>query len=106
MDNIFKALPETLEEELIETLLHHANVRIERIVSKGHTSPETGWYDQEEHEWVVVLQGAATILFRDGRKVALERGDFIDIAPHAQHKVLWTDPTDLTIWLAVFCSPR
>lgn len=46
--NLFKDLPNNLDEEVFEDLLTHKNLRIERIVSTGQTSPKSGWYDQEE----------------------------------------------------------
>jgi len=58
MNNLFSSLPESLDDEVFEPILEADHVRIERIVSKGHSSPAEGWYDQEEHEWVVVLEGA------------------------------------------------
>ena len=61
MSNLFSNIPSNLPEELIETLIQSDGVRIERIVSHGHASPEGFWYDQDEHEWVVVLQGAARL---------------------------------------------
>lgn len=102
MNNIFSALPPNLETEVFQELLKHDTVRIERIVSKAHTSPNEGWYDQDEHEWVMVLQGAGTLLFEDGGKTTLKQGDFIHIPPHTKHKVAWTDPDEITIWLAIF----
>ena len=36
-------------------------MRVERIVSSGHCSPEGFWYDQDEQEWVPLLQGAARL---------------------------------------------
>ncbi len=53
--NLFTNLPSDLPDELSTTLLEASNLRIERIVSHGHASPEGFWYDQDEHEWVVVL---------------------------------------------------
>ncbi|MBQ9582012.1 MAG: hypothetical protein IJR21_06540, partial [Synergistaceae bacterium] len=44
-------------EEFIEILSRQNNFRIERIVSQGHVSPKDFWYDQDEFEWVAVLQG-------------------------------------------------
>lgn len=41
-------------------------MRIERIISHGHASPEGFWYDQGQSEWVVVLKGAARLQFEDG----------------------------------------
>ena len=102
MKNIFSLIPGDLESEIFEDIVRSQNTRIERIVSKGHASPETGWYDQDENEWVIVLQGAARLEFSDGREVALSVGDYIDIPAHKAHRVSWTDPDNATVWLAVF----
>ena len=102
MDNIFSPLPENIGKEVFDELVHHQNVRIERIISKGHTSPDDGWYDQSENEWLIVLEGSGAILFEDGNEVNLNKGDYLNIPSHSKHKVTWTDPDNVTIWLAVF----
>ena len=61
--NLFADLPRHLPEEMVTTLLEAANVRIEQIVSHGHASPEGFWFDQDRHEWVVVLMGGARLRF-------------------------------------------
>ncbi|MCI5144339.1 MAG: cupin domain-containing protein [Candidatus Electrothrix sp. AR3] len=101
MENIFTALPSEVPEEVFTELLQDKNIRIERIISQGHTSPESGWYDQEENEWVLVLEGAGTLLFEDDRQVMLHKGDYLQIPAHTKHKVIWTDPDKPTLWLAV-----
>jgi cupin 2 domain-containing protein len=100
--NIFDALPADVSTEVFEDIVRTPHVRIERILSKGHSSPEVGWYDQDENEWVIVLDGSGSILFEDGREVVLNKGDYLNIPAHSRHKVLWTDKKGLTIWLAVF----
>lgn len=102
MDNIFSTIPENPGKELFDQVLQHGSVRIERIISKGHTSPDEGWYDQRENEWVMVLEGSGSIQFEDGREVTLGKGDYLNIPCHARHRVSWTDPDQLTVWLAVF----
>jgi cupin 2 domain-containing protein len=102
MANIFSALPVRLEQELFEELVRSSSVRIERIVSQGHTSPEQGWYDQTENEWVIVLEGSGSIQFEQGSKITLNKGDYLNIPAHVKHKVIWTDPVAVTVWLAVF----
>lgn len=99
--NLFDNLPSNLPEELFNTLLDTGNVRIERIVSQGHASPEGFWYDQDEHEWVVVLRGAARLSV-EGEIKELKQGDFLNILAHQKHRVEWTTPDEPTIWLAVF----
>ena len=76
-------------------------VHIERIISKGHNSAESGWYDQDRNEWVMVLQGEAILLLEGGSPVNLKAGDFMNIPAHQKHRVEWTDPDTETIWLAV-----
>ena len=71
-DNIFDAIPQPMDSEVFDLLAQRGDVKIERIVSKGHTSPASGWYDQEHNEWVIVLKGEAKIALRDGGEVHLE----------------------------------
>lgn len=99
--NLFADLPQHLPQELIQTLLNAANVRIERIVSHRHASPEGFWHDQDQHEWVVLLKGAARLRF-EGEIVDMMPGDFVNIPAHTKHRVEWTTPDEPTIWLAVF----
>lgn len=93
--------------EHIEQIVPGSGVRIERIVSKGHTSPESGWYDQSEDEWVMVLQGRGNVLFeQDGAELEMGPGDWCEIPAHCRHRVSWTDPDQETIWLAVHYPGR
>ncbi len=55
------------------------------------------------NEWVVVLQGKAGLEFQGQAEVVeMQKGDFVNIPAHCRHRVAWTDPEQLTIWLAVF----
>ncbi|MFK5936829.1 MAG: cupin domain-containing protein, partial [Sulfurimonas sp.] len=98
--NIFKQIPKDLRNELFEDIIATDNVKIERIISYGHTSPKTGWYEAEESEWVIVLKGAAILSFEDSKDVKLNAGDYINITAFVKHKVSWTLPNAETIWLA------
>ena len=64
-NNIFSKIPGNIPEEIIEDILNTDNLKIERIISKGHISPEDFWYDQVTHEWVLLLQGKARLVFED-----------------------------------------
>ena len=99
--NLLADLPRHLPNELFTTLLEAANVRVERIVSHGHASPLGFWFDQDQHEWVVVLKGTARLRFEGEEPVDLKPGDFINIPAHKKHRVEWTTPEEPTIWLAV-----
>jgi len=101
MSNLYENLPPPGSTEAFEILLQQTGLIIERIVSRGHRSPRSGWYDQHTREWVVVLQGRGQVQFEDGEIRDLGPGDYLDIAPHRRHRVSWTDPLQDTIWLAV-----
>ena len=99
--NLFAALNSDHSAEVITTLLEHPSLRIERIVSVGQSSPEDFWYDQEDHEWVIVLKGKGAIEYADGRIVELAEGDYVNIPAHQKHRVSYTDPDSETLWLAI-----
>lgn len=104
--NLLAPLPAVLSDELIEPLpLSAASVRIERIVSQGQATPPGQWYDQAEHEWVLLLSGSAGLRFEGEERVhILSPGDWLDIPAHRRHRVEWTHPVQQTLWLAVFYS--
>lgn len=99
--NFFADIPEFLSEELVQTITSSESIRIERIVSKGQSSPEDFWYDQQENEWIIILEGSAILEFED-KEVKLKKGDYLLISAHQKHRVKWTDQNEQTIWLAVF----
>jgi cupin 2 domain-containing protein len=99
--NLFVDLPLRLPDELIQTLVTAPSIRIERIVSHGHCSPAGFWYDQDQHEWVAVLAGAAKLRFEENEVVDMKPGDFVNIPAHRKHRVEWTTPSQPTIWLTV-----
>ena len=99
--NIFKNIPTQLPKELFENIISKDGIKIQRIISKGHTTPVSEWYNQDNDEWVIVLQGEAILSFEDSNDVRLESGDYINIPAHTSHRVSWTTPDEETIWLAV-----
>lgn len=104
MKNLFAEIPKHLSNELFETLLNTDAVHIQRIVSRGHTTPGDDWYDQDSNEFVVLLKGAAELEFEDGRVVKLGEGDWLEIPAHQKHRVSWTDEAVESVWLAVHYS--
>lgn len=99
MKNLYTPPPSSLENEFVEALYEKGNVRIEHIVSDGHSSPEGFWYDQSRNEWVCVLKGRARITFEDGDK-ELGEGDHMLIPAGKRHRVACTSRQ--CHWLAVF----
>ena len=89
-------------EEIIEQLFNGNNFFVERIISNGQTSPDNFWYDQENNEWVIVIQGTAKIEFKNPDEILdLKPGDFVLIPAHKKHRVKETSKEQETIWLAV-----
>jgi cupin 2 domain-containing protein len=102
-DNIFSNIPESIPNEISEDIFSSGRVRIERIITSGNNhSSEDGWYDQDEDEWVLVVQGEGVLEFEEGESVRLRVGGYVNIPAHKKHRVTWTDPNKETIWLAVF----
>jgi cupin 2 domain-containing protein len=100
ISNIFDDLPRQLPKEVVQTLIRASDVRIERIISHGHASAPDFWYDQPQHEWVIVLKGAARLQFED-RMIEMKPGDFVNIPAFKKHRVDWTTPDEPTVWLGV-----
>ena len=101
--NLYENMPNHIPQELFQEILKTKNIKVERIVSKGHSSEVDYWYDQEENEWVILLKGSAGLLFEgDEKAVVLRPGSYINIPAHTKHRVEWTDPEMVTIWLAVY----
>lgn len=100
--NLFDAIPPDLPREWFETLVQSDDIRIERIVSKGHASDDGFWYDQAWEEWVVLLKGGAGVrLAGCDQTLTLAPGDWLRIPAHVQHRVAWTAADMETVWLAV-----
>ena len=101
--NLFDLSHVDFKEENFHEFLTDGKLKIERIVSKGHQSPEGFWYDQDEHEWVVLLSGSAGLEL-DGEPDVhkLVPGDCMLLNAHQKHRVAWTDADVPTVWLAVF----
>ena len=103
MQNLFADVPADLPAELVDVLAENEHVRIERIVSRGQSSPDGFWYDQAEAEWVVVLAGEAKLQIEgDAGALHMKAGDHVRIPPRQKHRVEWTKPDEPTVWLAVF----
>lgn len=108
MGNIYADIPADLPQEFLETLAKGSDLRIERIVSRGHATPGDDWYEQDREEFVLLLRGSAVLEFEDGREAPLEPGDWLVIPAHSRHRVAKTDPQDDSIWLCVHyrCASR
>lgn len=101
ISNLFN-LPSTLPiVEQFETLAEAGQLRIERILSIGQTTPSGEWYDQDLDEWVILLQGEAELSYEDNTRQSLKAGDYLLIPAHCRHRVEYTSIEPPCIWLAV-----
>lgn len=90
-------------EERTQVLLATDTLRLERIHSCGASSPPGFWYEQQEEEWVCLLQGSASLQFADEESPRLlQQGDNLLIRAGRRHRVVATDADPGTIWLALF----
>jgi cupin 2 domain-containing protein len=92
--------PARLSGEIFETLAAgRGEWKLERIVSFGQASPEEFWYDQAHTEWVLLLQGSATLEFAEEPPVHLKPGDHLILPAHKRHRV--SAVSEDAIWLAL-----
>ena len=106
--NLFEKIPGELPEELVSVLAESDGLRIERIVSDGHGSPDGFWYDQDENEWVLLVSGSAVLSIEKEsgiERIELKSGDHLQLPARLRHRVESTSQTEKTIWIAVYFSP-
>jgi len=101
MKNIFDIKKLISSKEVIETILESKNIRIERIVSNGEISPKDFWYNQDNDEWVCLIQGTAIIEFEEEEEVKLKEGDYLLIPAHKKHRVSFVSKNPNCIWIAI-----
>ena len=100
--NLLENIPNSSKNEIFETIITNDNIKIERIISYGQTTPEDFWYDQNENEFVVVLKGKAIIKYDNNKVFKLKEGDSLFIPSKQKHKVIYT--SNPTIWLSIFVT--
>jgi len=101
--SLLQRLPTEAADEVFETLVRVGDVGFERIVSTGQATPPGEWYDQTQHEFVVVLTGAASVrLATEQTPRDLTPGDWLWIPARCWHRVEYTCSDPTTVWLAIF----
>ena len=99
--NLFEYKQGDFSSELIDIVYEDDAIRVERIVSMGHTTPEDFVYDQDENELVSVLEGEAELLLYDiGERIFLRKGDSFMLLSGVRHKVIYT--SEPCIWMCIF----
>ena len=100
--NMFDLPAKLPPQELFETLFNNEQVLIERVVSTGQVTPPGEWYDQEQNEWLMVLQNSEELSYENNSRIKLTRGDYLLIPAHQKHRVEYTSTEPPCIWLTIF----
>jgi cupin 2 domain-containing protein len=85
------------EGESFTTLFESDKLTVSRIVSSDRVEPKQ--YCQEVDEWVILLEGEATLKI-DTEIKRLKKGEFLSIPAHTPHEGLTTQKG--TLWLALY----
>ena len=99
--NIFEEIIIDKNEEKFIEIFRNETIKVEKIVSNGQKSPDNFWYEQEENEFILLLDGFAILEFEDF-EMELKKGDCLNIKAMQKHRVKFTSQTEPTIWFAVF----
>ncbi len=95
--NLFET--ESIEKnEIMQNLLKHQNVTINKIVSPPNFQSDV--FCQDEDEWVVIIQGDAVINIGE-KEQKLQAGDSVFIPKKTEHRILDTSKEPLCIWMAI-----
>ena len=74
---------------------------LKNLIRYGQPTQEDYWYDQARDEWVMLVQGKATIEFPENEHIELIKGDYLMIPANVKHRVLKTSKKPDCIWLAL-----
>jgi cupin 2 domain-containing protein len=73
----------------------------QRVFEKGCPSSSLPPRDSKNDEWVVLLQGRATLTYDPGATVTMGPGDYRLMPAHVRHRVDFTTSDPPCIWLAI-----
>ncbi|NCO76096.1 MAG: cupin domain-containing protein [Cyanobacteria bacterium] len=96
--NIFTEIFSLEKGEDFKEILRCKNVVIERIISSDQ--PDNIIYNQIQDEWVILLQGNATLQVAE-KIYDLTSGDYLFISANTPHQVIKTSKDPFCIWLAI-----
>ena len=78
------------------------NWRLELIVSCAFKNEDEFWFDQKEHEWLLLIRGEANLSIETlENRIDLKVGDHLYLSPHKLHRINRTDGFPGTIWLTL-----
>lgn len=98
--NLFTDAAPPQKGERFDEILRHRNMVVERIVSSSSIIPQE--YVQRQDEWVLLVQGEATLCVA-GETVTLKSGDYLFLPAGVPHTV--ERASEGAMWLAVHLYP-
>jgi cupin 2 domain-containing protein len=104
VENIFKYPNISLADsvEYFEDIFNNDNFRIEKIYSTGQSTPIGQWLEEDVNEFVLLIEGGATLIFKEGfQTIHLNEGDYFIIQKNTEHRVEQTDSDTITTWLTI-----
>lgn len=103
--NIYETETALHGQEITDVLLRthgkesSPDLRVERIVSNGISSPSDFWYDQDFNEWCCLVQGDAVLQIESYEVVYLKKGDTCFLPMHLKHRV--ASVSQDAVWITV-----
>lgn len=94
------SIPGILKENYLD-LLKCKQFRLEKIVSKGYSTPQNIWLSEDKNEFILLLKGKAELLFENGNIINLIEGDYFIIPSGTKHKVTKTSRKPICYWLTI-----
>ena len=98
--SFLKDIPNSSKDEIFETIVSNDNIKIERIISYGQITKKDFWYNQDDDEFIYIIQGESKIKYDDGTVHILNTNDSLYIKAHQKHQVIYT--SNPAVWLAIF----
>ncbi|MBN3034043.1 MAG: cupin domain-containing protein [Bacteroidales bacterium] len=87
--------------EQFDTLLNGNGWKVERIITFGSIHEPGPWYDQDTGEWVLLIEGEASLEMEDHGIIRMKGGDYLFIPAHVKHRVVETSAHPNCLWLAI-----
>lgn len=101
VNNIFSGFPGVFRGELLDNLLDHSDVRIERIVLNDSCAEAGKWLCNQRAQWLMLLQGFVVLESASDPAIEVKAGDYLLLEAGDKHRLRWVSPNDETILLSV-----
>jgi len=79
-------------DEIIDVITENDEIRVEHVAMPSKVSPHGFWYDVDESEWGMVLQGYVEFEYFENKykNEIYKEGDSFFIKSHQKHRIVGT----------------